>query len=304
MDRFASLEVFVAIVDTGSFARAAARLRMSPAMATTHLARLEERLGVRLLNRTTRRIDLTEQGRTFLEEARGILETLAAAESALRRGDRRPSGRVRIDAPASVGMRFIVPAMAALRAAYPDIVVDLSLGDRGTIFRTDGFDILLRVGDAPPSDRISIPLGQTRYLLVASPVYLAKRGRPSVPDDLLDHDCILYSSVEAPGGDRWRFSQDGVLQWLRVPAALTFNDGAAIAEAAIAAAGLAQTLDMLVADPLADGRLVSILDRWTAATSPVVLTCARDRYEATAVKAVMAFLADEIEWPCAVPAGD
>ena len=296
MDRFTELEVFVAIVDLGAFTKAAKRLRLSPAMVTTHLNRLEERLDVRLLNRTTRRLDLTEQGRIFLEEARRILDDLSAAENGVRRGDRRPAGRVRIDAPASLGTLYLVPALSALKAAYPEIVIELTLGDRGTIFRADGFDILVRVGESPPSDYRTQNLGDTRFVLVAAPSYLARRGVPKVPQDVLGHDCILYASVEAPGGDPWRFRDGGELIRIRPPVAYTFNDGRAIAEAAIAGNGLAQTLEMLVRAPIADGRLISVLDECTTAATPVVVTSAPDRYRLPAVRAVTDFLAERIDW--------
>ena len=296
MDRFRELEVFVAIVDLGSFAKAAKRLRLSPAMVTTHLNRLEERLDVRLLNRTTRRLDLTEQGRLFIEDARRLLDDLSAAENGLRRGERRPAGRVRIDAPASLGTLHLVPALSQFKAAFPEIVIELTLGDRGTIYRADGFDILLRVGAAPPTDYLTRSLGETRFILVAAPAYLARRGTPRAPQDLLHHDCILYASVESPGGDPWRFRESGEMLRIRPPAAYTFNDGRAISEAAIAGNGIAQTLEMLVRAPVAEGRLVSLLENWTTATAPVVVASAPDRYRLPAVRAVMDFMAERIDW--------
>lgn len=300
MDRFTALEVFVAIVDLGSFTKAAKRLRLSTAMVTTHLNRLEERLDVRLVNRTTRRLDLTEQGRVFLEDARQILDALRAAETSVRSGERRPAGRVRIDAPASLGTLYLVPALAALKAAYPDIVVELTLGDRGTIFRADGFDILVRVGEAPTADHVTHTLGQTRFVLVAAPDYIARRGTPCEPQDVLHHDCILYASADSPGGDPWRFQKSAELVRVRPPASFTFNDGRAISDAAIAGNGLAQTLDILVRAPVADGRLTRLMDDWTRAAIPVVVTCSPDRYRLPAVKAVVDFIVREIDWGLAV----
>lgn len=296
MDRLTSLEVLVAIADLGSLRRAATRLRMSPAMVTTHLGRLEERLGVRLIARTTRRLDLTEQGREFLRDARQILDLLSAAERGVARQDRRPAGRVRIDAPASLGTLYLVPALRALRCAYPDIVIDLTLGDRGTIFRADGFDILVRVGEAPPSGSVTIELGRTRFILVAAPDYLARRGTPDRPEALLDHDCILYSSVDAPGGDPWRLQRGEAVQRISAPATLTFNDGRAITSAAVAGNGIAQNLEMLVLPELADGRLVRVLPEYCEARTPVVLACAPDRHELPAVRAVLDHLAHETDW--------
>lgn len=296
MDRLKSLEVFVAIADLGSFRRAAMQLRMSAAMTTTHLNRLEEQLGVRLIARTTRRLELTEQGREFLHDARAVLQMLSDAERRVSSGDGRPSGHVRLDAPASLGNLYLVPALSRLHETYPDIVVHLTLGDRGTLFRTDGFDVLVRVGEIPRSDPVSVVLGETRFVLVASPEYLGRRGTPHSVEELLDHDCILYSTVEAPGGSPWRLLIGGEIQRISPPATVTFNDGRAITDAAIAGQGIAQNLEMLLHAPLEEGRLLRVLDEWCGVTLPVVLLCPPDRYEIPAVRAVMDFLAAEVDW--------
>jgi LysR family transcriptional regulator, regulator for bpeEF and oprC len=294
MDRLTAMEAFVAVAEMGSFTGAAARMRMSAAMMTLHVARLEERLGVRLFNRTTRRVDLTEDGRQLLEHARAALHAYAAAEKALKPGSG-VSGRVRIDAPASIGHAFIVPALARFHELHPDIVIDLSLGDRGTVFRADGFDILLRVGEVPLSDWTTIALGQTRMIFLAAPAYLKRKGAPSVPEDLNDHGCVLYASVEAPGGNPWSFVREGRKSRIRPPATFTFNDGAAIMAAARAGLGIAQNLEMLARDDLQSGALVPVLQDWTPSLS-VVLTSAKDRYALPYVRAAADFLADEIDW--------
>lgn len=296
MDRLTGLEAFVNIVETGSFTRAAARMRLSPAMVTAHIARLEERLEVRLLNRTTRRVDLTEEGRQFLEHARTVLQAVTTAENSVKEGGGGLVGRVRVDAPASVGHDFIVPALAAFRHLYPDIVIDLSLGDRGTVFRADGFDILVRVGEAPFAGWMTRILGTTRLLCVASPAYLAAHGTPQVPEDLNAHRCILYASVEAPGGNPWSFSRQGKPLRIRAPASFTFNDGSAIAEAARAGLGIAQNLEMLARKLITRGELLPVLERWTGPAMPVALMSAQDRYRLPHVRAVMDFLAEHIDW--------
>ncbi|MFV3075022.1 LysR family transcriptional regulator [Niveispirillum fermenti] len=302
MPSLAELQVFVAIVEAGSLARAAAQLRLSPSMVTTHLARLEQGLGTRLLKRSTRRLDLTDTGRIFLDHARGILDAVGRAQDAVRRGDGRPSGRVCIDAPAGVGGTLVVPLLPACRAQYPDIVIDLALGDRGTLYRADGADILVRVG-APPADAHQdirpVTLGMARYIMVAAPAYLARHGTPVGLPDLLDHDGILYASRETPDGRRWRFQGEGEALWLRPRPALTFNDGAAMIAACAAGAGIAQTLDILAAAALADGSLVRLLPGLCSLTVPVVMTCPGGRAGDAAVRAVAGFLADHVTsvWP-------
>ena len=295
MDRLTAMEAFVAVAEMGSFTRAAARMRMSAAMMTLHIARLEERLGVRLFHRTTRRVDLTEDGRQLLDRARAALNAFNVAETAFRPGAGL-TGRVRIDAPASVGQAFIVPAIKDFHRLHPNIVVDLSLGDRGTVFRADGFDILVRVGEAPLSGWVTVTLGETRLLWLASPDYLAQHEAPVEPEDLNDHRCIVYASIEAPGGIPWAFMRNGKRSRIRPPAAFSFNDGSAIMAASRAGLGIAQNLEMLAKDDLRSGALVPVLEAWTAPPQPVVLMSARDRYALPHVRAVMDFLAERIDW--------
>jgi len=295
MDRLTAMEAFVAVAELGSFSRAAARMRMSAAMMTLHVARMEEKLGVRLFNRTTRRVDLTEDGRQLLDHARAALHAFTLAENALKPGGGL-TGRVRIDAPASIGHAFIVPALESFHRLYPDIVVDLSLGDRGTVFRADGFDILLRVGEAPLSGWITVPLGTTRLVCLAAPDYLGRHGTPATPEDLNEHRCILYASVEGAGGNPWSFTQNGRRVRIRPPAAFTFNDGAAIMATTCAGLGIAQNLEMLAHEELRTGRLRPLLQDWTTASLQVVLMSAKDRYALPYVRATMDFLAERMDW--------
>jgi len=295
MDRLRSMEVFVEIVDRGSMSRAAAALGMSPTMVTTHLARIEQRLGKRLLDRTTRRLDLTREGRHFLEEARRILTQVDAVENDIMGVPGMLHGRVRIDAPASVGHRFIVPALAVFRQAHPRIMLDLSLGDRGTTFRADGFDIVVRVGEGH-ADRAHVSvLGETRFVHVASPAYLARRGTPVTPADIVHHDGIVYASVDRPDGSRWRYWVDGAPQWLRPSAVLSFNDGAAIAAAAIAGLGIARTLEMLVLAEIDDGRLVRLYDDLVTEPQTISAVVPLDRHAIPAVAAVLDVL-QSLRW--------
>lgn len=295
MDRLTSIEAFLAVVDTHSFTQAAARLRLSPAMISTHIARLEESVGVRLFNRTTRRVDITEHGRQFLPHAREIMHAFASAENSFRE-QAGLSGRVRLDAPASLGHAFVVPALKAFCQMHPNIIIDLSLGDRGTIFRADGFDILLRVGEAPLPGFVCEPLGVTRLICVASSDYLENHGEPETPEDLNDHRCILYASVEAPGGSPWQFRKGGKNVKVRPPVRLTSNDGAAITRAAVDGLGPCHNLEMLIREELARGELVPILKKYDGAPMPVVLMSANDRYALPYVRVVMDFLQNAIDW--------
>ena len=287
--------MFVAIVDSGSFVRAAERLALSPTMVSAHLARLEDRLGTRLIHRTTRRFALTPQGHLFLEEARAILEAVGQAESRVRRSDAGPMGRVALDAPGALGLRYIVPALRQLRALHPHIILDLSVGDRGTVFRPEGFDMLIRVGAPAEGKAEIINLARTRFVQVASPDYLARRGEPATPDDLHDHDCVLYATIERPVG-QWRFVRAGERRALRPASVATFNHGDAIAAAAVAGIGIAQTLEMLVLPELATGRLKRILTEWNSDEVDIQLVIPKDRSKRPAVRAFAEFLRTGIDW--------
>lgn len=295
MDRLRSLEVFVEIVDRGSMSRAADALRMSPTMVTTHLAHLEARLGKRLLDRSTRRLALTREGQRFLEDTRRILAGLRAAEETVRGGGNAPRGRVRIDAPASVGHHYLLPAIPAFRAAYPEVAIDLSFGDRGIVFRPDGFDVLVRVGETYPENADVRMLGSTRMILVAAPDYLARCGTPVSLADIEEHNCIIYAAVDQPGGHRWNFTIDGATRWLRPNAVLSFNDGDAIAAAAVAGLGIARTLEMLVVGELATGRLVRLFGDVEAEPIPISAFAPDDRCDSPAVAAVLDFL-ERLDW--------
>lgn len=295
MDRLTGLEVFVAIVDSGSFVRAAERLALSPTMVSTHLARLEDRLGAQLIHRTTRRFALTPQGHLFLEEARSILEAVEQAESRMRMSDMGPSGRVALDAPGAIGLRFVVPALSQLRALHPRIVLDLSVGDRTMMFRPEAFDLLIRVGVPAEGKGEVVNLGRTRFVQVASPDYLARRGEPVTPDDLHDHDCVLYATVDRPVG-QWRFVRGKERRSLRPASVATFNHGDAIAAAAVAGVGIAQTLEMLVAPELTSGLLKPVLTEWNRESVDVQLFIPQDRMKRQAVRAVAEFLQSRVDW--------
>lgn len=295
MDRMTSLEVLVAIVDHGGFARAAERLGISPTMVSAHVARLEDRLGARLLTRSTRRFALTAQGHRFVEEARAILDAVRSAEANVRRGTQGLSGRVAINVPAAIGLRFIVPAIPLFRELHPMVAFDLSLSDHTPAFRPESHDLVIRAGVGAEGRGEILTLGHTRFVQVASPAYLARRGTPETIQQLEEHDCILYATAERPVG-QWRFVRETERRSLRPRSVLTFNHGSALAEAALAGLGIGQTLELLVARELAEGRLVSVLSQWNADPVDLQLFIAEDRRARRAVRAAAEFLRDRVDW--------
>jgi len=294
-DRLTPLQVLVAIVDSGGFARAAERLAMSPTMVSTHLARLESRLGTRLIHRSTRRFTLTAEGHMLVAEARALLHSLDAAEEAVRRGRAGPSGRVRIEAPGALGLRFIAPALPRFRAAYPHIVLDVNVSDRTGSERPQAMDLMVRVGLPLDGKSEVLRLGQTRFVQVASPEYLARRGAPERPEDLLEHETVVYTTTDRPIG-LWRFVRGEERRAMRLTGVATFNHGDAITSAVVAGLGIAQTLELLVAPELEAGALVQVLPDWNADPVDIQLLFAPDRRNRPAVRAVIDFLRSEVDW--------
>ena len=295
MDRVRAMEIFIQIVDRGSMSRAATVLGVSSTTVSTYLASLEAHLGRRLLDRSTRRINLTEDGRRFLEDARHIVDAVAMAEDMTRGSDAVLRGRVRIDVPASIGHRYVLPALPGFLARHPAIELDVILGDRASVFRPDGFDVLIRVGETAMRNADVRCLGQSRFVHVAAPSYLARRGIPETPGDIEDHDCILYSTLDQPGGRWWSFQRDGKVERIRPRSQLSLNDGNAIAAAAMAGLGIARTLEMLVSQEIADRRLSAVLNDWADESVPIYAVAAADRSRIPVVSATLAFL-ETMRW--------
>jgi DNA-binding transcriptional LysR family regulator len=204
MDKFAALRTYVAVVNAGSFARAAEKLGMSRAMATKHVQTLEAELGARLLNRTTRKLSATEAGRAFHARAERVLSDLDEAESAVADASASPKGLLRVAAPMSFGYRHLGPAIAEFMRDCPDMAVELSLNDRVVDLVDEGLDVALRIGRLAESSLVAKRIAAARLIPVASPAYLARKGKPKTPADLAWHDCLDYTLAAA--GPEWRFT--------------------------------------------------------------------------------------------------
>ncbi len=263
MDRLRQMEVFAAVADARSFARAAAALGMSRPAASRHVAALEAELGVQLLHRSARRVALTDVGTSFLADCLPILEAISEAQAAARGAHHRPTGCLRLTAPVLFGRRTLAPLLPAFLAAHPAITAELSLLDRVTALVDEGFDAALRVGPLPDSDLRAVRVGQLRRLVVAAPSLLAAApGAPATPAALADHPLIVHSQAR-----RWRFAGGAVAV---VPRLLT-NDVATTVQAAVAGVGLAQVLSYQAAAALAQGQLVAVLSAHEPPPLPVQL---------------------------------
>ncbi|HEX3138863.1 MAG TPA: LysR family transcriptional regulator [Rhizobacter sp.] len=263
MDKLKQIESFVAVAAKGSLTAAAAAEGIAAAVVGRRIDALEERLGVKLLLRTTRRITLTHEGSAFLEDCQRLLADLANAEASVSAGGVKASGYLRITAPAGFGRRHVAPLVPGFVAQHPDVNVSLNLSDRLVDIVNEGFDCAVRVGDLPDSSLVSVRLADNRRLCVATPAYLARAGTPRHPNDLARHDCLTLSS-DASQTRGWAFTVDGELTHLRLTGRLDCNDGQVLHDWCLAGLGIAWRSTWEVESQVASGQLVSLLDEFAA----------------------------------------
>jgi DNA-binding transcriptional LysR family regulator len=258
MDRITALAAFVRTVELGSQAAASEDLGLSRAMVGRHIQQLEDRLGVRLLNRTTRKQSLTEAGLAFFEKCSAILEQLTEAERAATELQSEPRGTLRVNGPMSFGNQHLAAALAAYCERHPQVKIDLVLNDRQVDLVEEGYDVAIRIARLTDSSLIARRLAPIRLALCASPEYLRRRGIPQVPADLSDHNCLLYTYAIAPL-DWAMVAPDGAEVAVRVTGTMTANNGHALMAAAIAGQGIIRQPTFIVGDALRGGQLIRVL---------------------------------------------
>ena len=274
MDKFRGMETFIAVVECGSFTGAATRLEMSAVMVGKYIAWLETQLGTRLLERNTRRQSLTDAGRVWFEEAKRVIEQVAIAERSVERLRTAPAGTLRVTAPTSFGGCVIAPLTATFLQRFPEVRVELDLTNRMVDLVEGGVDLAIRIGDIHAEDLVAKYLCPYRMVICAAPDYLARHGIPQTPDDLVDHLCLSHTVWTAR--NEWRLpGVEGEVRWKR-DAILRCNDGYGLRMAAIAGAGLLLQPEVLVADELASGRLIRVLEGYTPQPRPVHLLWRQD----------------------------
>jgi DNA-binding transcriptional LysR family regulator len=294
MDRFAGMSVFVKVVEGSSFAAAARQLRMSPAMVSKHVQTIEERLGVRLLNRTTRRVSPTEVGHGYYERCVRILSELTEAERTAVDSNTTPRGLLRVSAPFTFGLAHVAPAIATYLAAHPDVTVELSLGDRFVDLLEEGFDLAIRVGQLPDSSLIARRLIGMQTGLCASPAYLQHHSTPHRPQDLAGHDCLVYASSASRG--EWRFlHRNGAAETVQVFGRFSADNSDALRILALEGQGIARVPIYLVDADLAAGRLVRLLADYEAAATPVSAVYPHSRFLSAKVRTFVDFLVDHLQ---------
>lgn len=260
MDRLQAMEIFRAVVEAGSFAGGARRLGLSNAMVSKQVSRLEEQLGVRLMARTTRRLQLTAEGERYLHGAGRLLDELEELEAGLgeQRGDIR--GRLRLSAPLDFGVRELIPALQAFEQTHPLVSLDVVLEDRRVDLLAEDFDLIVRIGKLEDSSLIARSLMTMPIHLYAAPAYLERHGTPQHPHELSHHRCLHYSLQRH--GPSWMMTVDGKPERIRYRPVLTCNNGRALTEAAARGMGLVQKPAFLGEPEVERGRLVRILEAY------------------------------------------
>jgi DNA-binding transcriptional LysR family regulator len=293
MDQINSMKAFVAVAETGHFALASERLGLSKAMASKLVADLESQLGLRLLNRTTRRVGLTEQGATYLERCRDILAAIDEAHAEITSQGAEPAGRLRVTAPVSFGASHIAPQLSAFLERHPRVEAELVLNDRMVDIVEEGFDLAIRIGRLADSSLIARRIGVTRFLVCASPAYLAAHGRPKVPADLSRHQCLLYSY--ASSGAAWTFSGPNGTETARVSGRVLSNNGEALCRMAVAGFGVTGAPDFMAEPYLKTGALEQLLIDYPSEPAGIYAIHSSRRHVPPKVRAFIDQLASTFE---------
>lgn len=268
MDRIASISAFAAVVEAGSFVRAAERLATSTSTLSRQIAELEQHLDVRLLNRTTRKLSLTEGGQAFYERAVQVLADLEEAEALATSSAAAPRGRLRLTCSHAMGVQRLAPAIASFVARYPEVGFDVSVSDRIVDLVEEGFDLAIRIGQVGSDQLVARKLGDMRLYVCASPAYLRSHGTPRTPADLSGHAVMTYAY--SPNPKLWRLTdRDGNAQEVRVSGPLHSNSGDLSIAAAIAGLGVVFEPDFMVRKSLESGLLVRVLPGWESAAGEI-----------------------------------
>lgn len=283
MDRLSDLEIFVAVVDASSFTGAARALGVSKSHTSRQVQALEDRLGARLLHRTTRTLRLTDVGAAFHARALQILADLDEAERAVTALQTEPRGLLKIGAPISFGLTHVSPVIEACLRRWPALTIEAGFTDRRVDVVADGYDVVVRIGALADSSLIVRKLASTRNLIVGSPAYFEGHPPPTTPDALAAHQCLRY--LHQTTGNTWHLRRaDGEQAAVPIDGRLTSDNGDALLNACRAGLGLTYVPDFFVADDLASGRLVTTLDDWTHINSPIAALYPHNRHLSAKVR--------------------
>ncbi|CAG8999727.1 MAG: HTH-type transcriptional regulator DmlR [Candidatus Celerinatantimonas neptuna] len=271
LDKLISMEAFVKTVDNGSFSAAAERMNMSQQMVARHVASLETKLGMRLLNRTTRRHGLTAEGQIYYQRCKFILAEIDDAEGIAQTSQKEPRGKLRVSAPITLGRYRIMPIITEFLRRYPAVEVELELNDRLVDLVEEGFEIAVRIGKLNDSQLIARELTPHRFVLCATPGYLQKHGTPSSPEELRQHECLGYGFNTRPGHKTWQLTHKGKTQTIRVHSRLHLTDAAALLQATLDDVGILLAPHYVVQEKIHSGELVFVLSGYQGPSRPIHL---------------------------------
>jgi DNA-binding transcriptional LysR family regulator len=293
MDNLTDAAVFCQVVESGSFTAAAERLGLSRSVVSKYISRLEDRLGARLLNRTTRRLSLTEAGQAFFTRSQRGLQEIEAAEAEVSSLQAAPRGKLRLNTPMSFGILHIAPAIADFIACYPELSVDMNLDDRQVDLVEEGFDLAIRIAELPDSSLIARRLGPCRHVVCASPEYIKQHGPARSPDDLRRHKVLTYRYQDSPS--EWRFvSPEGRFASIPVTGSIQMNNSLAIREAVLNGAGITLTPSFIVGEDIKTGRLEQLLPEYRSQEISIYAVYPERRHLLPKVQAFINFMKQRI----------
>jgi DNA-binding transcriptional LysR family regulator len=303
MDSAVAMRAFARVVELGSFSAAADDLGITPSAVSKLITRLEDRLGARLLHRTTRRLSLTPEGETYHLRARDILAAIAAADAEVSRAGQTPRGRLRVNCITAFALHQLVPALPEFTARCPEVKIELTVSDRVIDLLAESADVAIRTGLVTDPSLVGRKITDVGRGLYASPDYLKRRGTPHSPEQLCDHDCIILSFI--PSAHRWEFRDKDQVKGFDIVSHVVVDSAEAALRLAVAGGGIARVGDMLVGDAIRDGRLVPVLaDRYIAERSPLSAVYPQGRHRMPKVRAFVDFLIErfaDAPWRDAVP---
>ena len=293
MDSLTDIAVFVQVVDTGSFTATAEKLGLSKSVVSKYVTRLEDRLGARLLNRTTRRLSLTEVGRAFYERSQQGLREIEEAEAEVSRLQGAPRGVLRLNSPMTFGILHIAPALPDFLALYPDLSVDMSLDDRRVDLVEEGFDLAIRIGELPDSSLVARRLGPCRHVVCGAPGYFKRHGVPRTPEDLRDHNAITFKYQDSPR--EWHFvSPNGGVIRVPVSGSIQMNNSLGLREALLREVGLMLTPTFVVGVDIKAGRLQVVLSEYRALEVSIYAVYPQRRHLSPKVRGFVEFMGNRI----------
>jgi DNA-binding transcriptional LysR family regulator len=298
MDKFREMQVFVAVVDAGSFVKAAEALDLSKAAVSRHVGELESRLGVRLLHRTTRKLSMTEEGEVFHARCKGLLDLVDEAEAEITAHSGEAVGQLKVNVPVSFGLMYLAPLWADFMGLHPKVTLDVTLSDRMVDLVDEGYDLAVRIARLPSSSLISRKLSSTRMILCASPTYLREHGAPAHPSELASHAVLTYTLLST--GDSWEFEGPQGRVTVNVTPRMRANSGETCCAAALKHQGIVLQPSFLVGAYLKSGALVEVLSPYRSIELGIYAVYPTRKHVTPKVRLLIDFLVEAFRvsaWP-------